>query len=84
MSRWNYLLRVVDWGTLSSAELLQPLESAIQLQFIPTITGLAPPGKQVREVLALPVRLGSLGSPRGTCTTCETWQPWSLEPHQYG
>ena len=27
MSKWNYLLCVVDWGTLSSAELLQPLES---------------------------------------------------------
>ena len=35
MSRWNYLLRVIDWETLSSAELLQPLESAIQSQFIP-------------------------------------------------
>ena len=61
MSRWNYLLRVVDWETLSSAELLQPLESAIQSQFIPAITGQAPPGKQVRDLLALPVRLGGLG-----------------------
>ena len=33
MSKWNYLLRVVDWDTLSSAELLQPLESAIQSRF---------------------------------------------------
>ena len=58
----NYLLRVIDWETLSSAELLQPLESSIQSQFIPAITGQAPCGKQVREVLALPVRLGGLGS----------------------
>ena len=58
MSKWNYLLRVVDWDTLSSAELLQPLESAIQSRFIPAITGQAPPGKHVR---ALPVRLGGLG-----------------------
>ena len=26
MSRWNYLLRVVDWETISATELLQPLE----------------------------------------------------------
>ena len=61
VSRWNYLLRVVDWETLSSIDLLQPLESAIQFQFIPAITGQAPPGKQIRELLALPVRLGGLG-----------------------
>ena len=61
VSRWNYLLRVVDWETLSSIDLLQPLESAIQSQFIPAITGQAPPGKQIRELLALPVRLGGLG-----------------------
>ena len=39
VSRWNYLLRVVDWETLSSIDLLQTLESAIQSQFIPAITG---------------------------------------------
>ena len=60
MSKWNYLLRVVDWDTLSSAELLQPLESAIQSRFIPAITGQAPPGKHVRDLLALPV-CGGLG-----------------------
>ncbi len=61
ISKWNYLLREVNWEILSSTELLQPLESAIQSQFIPAITGQPPPGKQVREVLALPVRLGGLG-----------------------
>ena len=60
MSRWNYLLRVIDWEALSSTELLQPLKSAIQSQFIPAITGQAPPEKQVQELLALPVRLGGL------------------------
>ena len=54
MSRWNYLLQVIDWEAFPSAELLQPLESAIQSQFIPAITGQAPPGKQVRGLLALP------------------------------
>ena len=61
ISRWNYLLRVIDWERLSSDELLQPLKAAIQSQFIPAITGQAPPGQQVREILALPVRLGGLG-----------------------
>jgi hypothetical protein len=47
-------------------ELLQPLESAIQSPFIqspfiPAITDQPLPGKQVREILALPVRLGGLG-----------------------
>ena len=60
MSRWNYPLHIIDWEILS-AELLQPLESATRSQFIPAIMGLAPPGKQVRQVLALPVRLGGLG-----------------------
>ena len=61
VSRWSYLLRVVDWETFLSIDFLQPLESAVQSQFIPAITGQAPPGKQIRELLALPVRLGDLG-----------------------
>ena len=47
VSRWNYLLRVIDWDILSSIDLLQPLESVIQCQFIPAVTGHAPPGKQM-------------------------------------
>ena len=46
-SRWNYLLRVTDWETLASSDLLQPLETAIQLHFIPALTGQSPPGKLV-------------------------------------
>ena len=61
ISKWNYFLRVVNWEMLSPVELLQPLESAIQSQFIPAVTGQHSPGKQVREVLAMPVRLGGLG-----------------------
>ena len=61
ISRWNYFLQVVNWEMLSPAELLQPLESAIQSQYIPAVTGHHPPGKQFQEVLALPVRLGGLG-----------------------
>ena len=60
-SKWNYLLRVTDWEVLSLSEILKPLESAIQSQFIPAITGQPPPGGLVREMLALPVRHGGLG-----------------------
>ena len=60
-SKWNYLLRVTDWETLSSSDLLQPLETAIQSHFIPALTGQSPPGNLVRELLALPARLGGLG-----------------------
>ena len=60
-SRWNYLLRVTDWETLASSDLLQPLEITIQSHFIPALTGQSPPGKLVRELLALPARLGGLG-----------------------
>ena len=38
-SKWNYLLRVTDWEELSLSEILKPLESAIQSQFIPALTG---------------------------------------------
>ena len=60
-SRVNYLLRVTDLKALSSPDLLQPLETAIQSHFIPALTGQTPPGKLVREMLALPARLGGLG-----------------------
>ena len=43
-SKWNYLLRVTDWETLSSSDLLQPLETAIQSHFIPALTRQSPPG----------------------------------------
>ena len=56
-----YLLRVTNWEELSLSEILKPLESAIQSQFIPALTGQPPPGDLVREMLALPVRHGGLG-----------------------
>ena len=60
-SRWNYLLRDTDWETLSSSDLLQPLELVIQSHFIPALTGQPSPGHLAREMLALPARLGGLG-----------------------
>ena len=61
MSKWSYLLRVIDWDKLPLSSLLHPLESARQNKFIPAITGQAAPGKLTRDLLALPARLGGLG-----------------------
>ena len=60
-SRWNYFLRVMDLKTLSALELLLPLENAIRSLFIPALTGHSPPGDLVRELLALPAKLGGIG-----------------------
>ena len=57
-SKWNYLLRVTDWG---KNQLDGILEKAIQTCFIPALTGQPPPGEDTREMLALPARLGGLG-----------------------
>ena len=61
-SKWNYLLRVTDWEENQLDHVLESLEKAIQSHFIPALTGQHPPGKQTREMLALPARLGGLGS----------------------
>ena len=60
-SKWNYLLRVLDIDALSASDLLQSLESAICSQLIPALTGQNQPGDIIRELTALPVRLGGLG-----------------------
>ena len=70
-SRLNYLIRVTDWEALSASEVLQPLESAIQSQFIPALTGHTPPGDLFREVLALLVRIGGLGLINPVATSME-------------
>ena len=70
-SKWNYLLRVTDWEEHSTSELLQPLESVIRSQFIPALTGHAPPGDLVRDLLALPARLGGLGLINPTAVSTE-------------
>ena len=43
------------------AKHLQPLEDAIRLQFIPSLTGRSPHGNDERDLLAVPRRLGGLG-----------------------
>ena len=55
-SKWLYLSRTVpDIGPL-----LQPLEDKIRQCFIPAITGQAAPNNIIRDLLALPGRLGGL------------------------
>ena len=54
-------MRVLDIDALSASDLLQPLESAICSQLIPALTGQNQPGDIIRELTALPVRLGGLG-----------------------
>ena len=49
------------WEALSSIEILQPLETAIQSLFIPALSGQSPPNELVRDMLAPPARLGGLG-----------------------
>ena len=70
-SKWNYLLHVTDWELLSLPEILKPLESAIQSQFIPAITGQPAPGGLVQEMHALPVRHGGLGLMNPTASAKE-------------
>ena len=56
-SRWTFLLRTSS----DIADLLNPLEEAIQLYLIPALTGRPPCSSVERELLALPVRLGGMG-----------------------
>ena len=60
-SKWNYLLRVIDWEENQIEEILVPLEGVIRSHFISSLTGQPPPGEHTREMLALPARLGGLG-----------------------
>ena len=55
--KFSYLCRTTPNIDL----LLQPLEDCIRSRLIPALTGRAPPSDTVRELLALPVRLGGLG-----------------------
>lgn len=43
------------------ADLLNPLEEAIQQHLIPALTGRPPCSKEERDLLALPIRLGGMG-----------------------
>ena len=56
-AKWNYLSRTVP----NSADLFQPLEDIIRQRFLPTITGQNTFSDSVRDLTALPTRLGGLG-----------------------
>ncbi len=53
-SRWTFLSRTIP----DIADLLQPLEDAIQQNLIPAITGRPPCSRKERDLLSLPVGLG--------------------------
>ena len=55
-SRWTYLART----TPNISTLLEPLETTIRTELLPTLTGRAPPGDLERDLLALPDRLGGI------------------------
>ena len=71
LSKWNYILRVTDWEEHQPTDVLKNLEQAIRTKFIPALTGQPPPGEQMRELLALPARLGGLGLTNPTSSARE-------------
>ena len=54
---WTFLSQTIP----EIANLLHPLEEAIQQHLIPALTGRPPCSREERELLALPVRLGGIG-----------------------
>ena len=56
-SKWVYLARTME----NIGSLLQPLEDIIRTKFIPTLCGRPAPNDELRDLLALPCRLGGLG-----------------------
>ena len=56
-SRWSFLSRTIP----DIADMLNPLEEAIQQHLIPALTGRPPCSREERDLLALPVRLGGMG-----------------------
>ena len=55
-SKWCYLTRTIR----NIGSLLQPLETTIRSKLIPALTGQPPPSDEMRDLLALPARLGGL------------------------
>ena len=63
-NKWSYLTRTID-GIGSQ---LQPLESIIRSKLIPALTGQPPPNDAMRDLLALPARLGGIALTNPTST----------------
>ena len=70
MSRWSYLMRVMpDLG-----DKLQPIEEALRLRLLPTITVRSNISDAERLIFTLPVRDGRLGILIPTETTAEQYR----------
>ena len=57
LHRWSYVAQTTPW----SPELFHPLDDVVSLHFLPAVTGWQAFGSVERELLSLPVHLGSLG-----------------------
>ena len=55
--KWSFLSRT----TPNISDLLTPLEETLRSSFIPSLTGKPPPNDSIRDLLAVPARLGGLG-----------------------
>ncbi|XP_064400133.1 uncharacterized protein LOC135346443 [Halichondria panicea] len=55
-NKWSYLTRTIQ----GIGNLLEPLESTIRMKLLPTLTGQPPPSDEMRDLLALPARLGGI------------------------
>lgn len=58
--KWNYLMRVVSFQSLTLSANLSRLEHAIRDKLLPKLTGQMPPGDIERDLLELPSRLGGM------------------------
>ena len=63
--QWSYISRTVE----NISSMMQPLEEAIRDYFIPAITGQQHCSQDVRDLLALPCRLGGLNLTNPTHTS---------------
>ena len=58
ISRWTYAMRV---GANVAERAMESMEKEIAQHLIPSLTGQPPPNETIRQLLALPARLGGLG-----------------------
>ena len=65
ISKWTYLTRTMN----DIAPSLAPLELVIRTKLIPAITSRPPPNDLVRDLLALPARLGGIAIPDPSVTS---------------
>ena len=70
VNKWSYLTRAIE----NIGPLLQPLEDVIRSKFIPALSGMPAPSEEVRDLLALPCRLGGLGILNPTRTASHEFQ----------